>query len=149
MYPDALSDVEVPVKLMEWPVLLQCSATTDFSGWCSHMSVWCSVHLASIVFLLCLTYNSLHLHRIWYAPRTVSSNSSLATAASVQFSFLGCEPFWYYVSLEIWLFYCGWCDETVSWLYLWVFHFPSSPLFFVAGLVRCHCDYICFVWRLV
>jgi hypothetical protein len=70
--------MEVPLRLMEWPMVLQCSAIADLSGWCRHMYMWCSVHLASLAPLLCLTYTSLHLHRIWYTPRTVSSSSSLA-----------------------------------------------------------------------
>jgi hypothetical protein len=35
----------VPVKSMQWPLLMLCSATADFSGWCRRMYLWCSSHL--------------------------------------------------------------------------------------------------------
>jgi hypothetical protein len=38
MYPDALSNIEMLLKLIWCPALMLCSATADFHGWSSHVS---------------------------------------------------------------------------------------------------------------
>lgn len=65
-YPDVLLNIEVPLKLMQWCMLMLCSVAAD-SGWWRHVDLWCSLHLALIVLTFCLTYTFVHLHRIQYA----------------------------------------------------------------------------------
>ena len=37
--PDVLSNIQLPLKSMQWPVLMLCSPTADFSGCCRRMSL--------------------------------------------------------------------------------------------------------------
>jgi len=46
MYPHVLSNIEVPLKSIQWPVLELFSATLDFSGWCR---LWCFLFLGLVV----------------------------------------------------------------------------------------------------
>ena len=56
VYPDVMSNIEVPVKLIQWPGLELFSTTLDFSDWCRLMYIWCFLHLALVV---------LHTFNIW------------------------------------------------------------------------------------
>lgn len=62
-YRDVLSNIEVPLKLMQWCMLMLCSAAAD-SGWWRRMDLWCVLHLALVVLMFCPTYTSLHSHGI-------------------------------------------------------------------------------------
>ena len=77
-FPDVLSNTEVPLKPMQWPVLMLCSAKAYFR---------CSLHLASLP-PVCPMYISPHARRILYTPRTSSSNASLADPGTCGY------PFW-------------------------------------------------------
>jgi hypothetical protein len=61
-YPDVLLHIEVPMKLMQWCMLILCSAAD--SGWWRCMDLKCSLHPAWIVLTFCPTYTFLHLHGI-------------------------------------------------------------------------------------
>lgn len=69
-YPDVLSNNEVPLKSM------LCSATADFSGWCRHMYLWCSLLLGLLALPVCPTYTFPHSHEIYYTSGIFSYNSS-------------------------------------------------------------------------
>jgi hypothetical protein len=87
-YPDLSNTcIEVSLKSIQWPVLMLCSATADFSGWCRCMYLWCSVYLTSIVLPLCPTYTSTHTHKTCYMPKTLCSNPPLEALGICRFSF--------------------------------------------------------------
>ena len=49
-YPDVLSNIEVPINSIKYPMLIMCFATAECSGWCRCIYLWCSLHLVLIVF---------------------------------------------------------------------------------------------------
>jgi hypothetical protein len=77
-YPDVTSNNEVPQKSKQWHVLMLWPATADFSGWCWHMYLLCSLHLSSTVFPLCPRYTFPHSRGIRYTPGALSPTPSLA-----------------------------------------------------------------------
>ena len=54
-YPDVLSNIEVPIKSIKYPMLIMCFATAEFSGWCRCIYLWCPLHLVLIVLPACPT----------------------------------------------------------------------------------------------
>jgi hypothetical protein len=68
IYPDVLSNIEVPIKSIKYPLLMICFATAEFSGWCRGIYLWCSLHLVLIVLPVCPTKTFTHPHGIRYSP---------------------------------------------------------------------------------
>jgi hypothetical protein len=77
-YPDILCNSEVPLDLMQWPVLMLYYATADFSGLCRLMCVWCSLNLVLIALAVCPIYIFPHSLGIRYTPETLIYSLSLA-----------------------------------------------------------------------
>jgi hypothetical protein len=68
-----LAKILVSCSCIQWPRLMLCSATPDFSGWYTQMCQWCSLTLISIKHPVCPMY-TLHtcseccMHLVFLGP---------------------------------------------------------------------------------
>jgi hypothetical protein len=78
LYPITFPSKEMLLKSILCATSVLCSATTDFCGWLRHVCLLCSLHLVSVVLLVCPTCTSLHSQEIQNIPRTYQTQFSLA-----------------------------------------------------------------------